>query len=166
MIKGKSRPALTDIDVGPFSDVSFLLIIFFILTTQIAAFKGNVVTIPSGSTPEKEEKKEEKQQLTIHLEGRFIKVGEDEKTPPTAYSMEGLKALLYSKRYDLKKKDDEKFVILQATNTVPYEIYFQVVMIIQQSNAILCILEDDEAGDSKSGGNAQNGGNQSAEKGK
>ena len=43
MIKRKARAALNDLDVGPFSDISFLLIIFFILTTQIISMSGVIL---------------------------------------------------------------------------------------------------------------------------
>ena len=69
MIKRRKRPALTDIEVGSFSDIAFLLIIFFILTTQIVRLVGKTVEIPSGSESKQEEKKEDKKQLMVHMTG-------------------------------------------------------------------------------------------------
>lgn len=151
MIKKKARPALTDIDVGPFSDISFLLIIFFILTTQISAFKGQQVEVPSPSNQETKEEKEKKKQLTITLEGRFIKVGEDESIPPVDYTLEQLKALLYSKHFSSLKEDDpDRFVVVDANRSVPYETYFQVMMIIRQTGGIPCIVDSSEGGEGES----------------
>lgn len=153
MIKKKERPALTDIDVGPFSDISFLLIIFFILTTQISAFKGHDVEIPSPSDQQKEEeKKDDNKQLTVTLEGRFIKVAESEKIPPVDYTTEELKALLYSKQFSsMEPGAKERFVVVQADKSVPYEVYFQVMMIIRQADGIACVMEDDDGGGGEGG---------------
>ena len=66
MIKRKERAPLNDLDVGPFSDISFLLIIFFILTTQIISMSGIVLSIPAGAPKEEmQEMEEDKQQMLI-----------------------------------------------------------------------------------------------------
>lgn len=150
MIKKRARQELTDIDVGPFSDISFLLIIFFILTTQIAAFKGNNVDIPSPSDQQKEqEKKDDDKQLTVTLEGRFIKVAESEKIPPVDYTLEELKALLFSKQFSsMKEGAMERFVVVQTGKSVPYEVYFQVMMVIRRAGGIACIVENEDEGGS------------------
>ncbi len=154
MMKSKPRAPLTDIDVGSFSDISFLLIIFFILTTQIAAFKGSVVDIPSGSPPENQnEKKDEKKQLTIHLEGAFIRVGsDDEKTPPAVVSPEELKARLMAENYFGKEKKEDRFVILQTDDKAPYDLYFKVVMMISECGGYLCLMETDDGKSAKGDG--------------
>lgn len=146
MIKRKSNPPLTEIEVGSFSDVAFLLIIFFILTTQIASFKGTVADIPSGEPPKAEQpKKEENKQLTIHLSGLDIRVGTGESSAPVPVSFEELKARLLAENYYAKSKKEERFVILQADNAVPYGNYFKAVMMIQDAGGILCLMESDSA---------------------
>ena len=156
MIKSKPRAPLTDIDVGPFSDISFLLIIFFILTTQIAAFKGSVVDIPSGTPPENPaEKKDEKKQLTVHLEGSFIRVGtDDEKSAPPIVSPEELKARLLAENFYAKEKMEDRFVILQTDDKASYDLYFKVVMMIDECGGFLCLME---SADGKSGGDGGKG---------
>ena len=67
MIKRKERAPLNDLDVGPFSDISFLLIIFFILTTQIISMSGIVLSIPAGAPKEEMQEMEEDKQIMITL---------------------------------------------------------------------------------------------------
>lgn len=149
MIRRKSNPPLTEIEVGSFSDVAFLLIIFFILTTQIASFKGTVVDIPSGEPPKEEsEKKEENKQLTIHLSGHFIRVGVGESAEPLLVTFEELKARLLAENYYARGKKEDRFVILQTDGTVPYDHYFKTVMMIQDAGGVLCLMEE-ESGDKK-----------------
>lgn len=147
MMKRKSRPPLTDIEVGSFSDVAFLLIIFFILTTQIAAFKGTIVDIPSGEQKNETKKKEdEKKQLTIFLTGNFVRVAMGD-TAPAAVSFEDLKARLLAENYYARPKMEDRFVILQTGDDVSYDTYFKTVMMINDCGGVLCLMEgEDEKG--------------------
>jgi len=153
MIKSKSRAPLVDIDVGSFSDVSFLLIIFFILTTQIASFKGNIINIPSGTPPEEQEqKKDEKKQVTVHLTGETIRVAKDEKSTPAAVNLEELRLVLQAQNYfALPEESQDRYVILEADDKVPYELYFNIVMLINEEGGYLCLMETEggDGGDKK-----------------
>ncbi len=147
MIKHRKKPALTDIEVGSFSDISFLLIIFFILTTQIVRISGRAIDIPAGSESQAEEKKEEQKQMMIHLTaGNKITVNDD-KTPLT---LEALKVRLDEQNFFAKEKNEEKFVILEATEDVTYDMYFKVVMMIDDAGGILAVMET-SGGDSGKG---------------
>lgn len=154
MIKAKSRAPLTDIDVGSFSDVSFLLIIFFILTTQIASFKGSVVDIPSGSPPESDQQQKDKpKQLTIYIQGTDIRIGtSDESAKPMNISLEELKARLLAENFYAKTKKDDRFVIVESDDKVPYDVYFKVVMMINEAGGYLCLMEADEGSSSDAKG--------------
>lgn len=142
MIKSKPRAPLTDIDVGPFSDISFLLIIFFILTTQIAAFKGTVVNIPSGSKTQDEKKKDELKQLTIELKGTSIMLI-DTNAKGVPVDLVELKDRLMVEDLPNKANVNDRFVVLQADKAVPYELYFKVVVMIQECGGYISLLEDD-----------------------
>ena len=141
---------MTDIDVGPFSDISFLLIIFFILTTQIAAFKGTVINIPSGSKTQDEKKKEENKQLTIEVKGSVVTLV-DQNAKGVQVDLQELKDRLMVEDLANKENVNERFVVLQADKTVPYELYFRIVVMIQECGGYLSLLEDDTAAPQQEG---------------
>ncbi len=160
MIKTKKRPPLTDIDVGSFSDVSFLLIIFFILTTQIAAFKGTVVEVPAGS-PDKSESKEKKEQMTVFLtysapvtadsDGVTYRIGTGSKSAPMEVTLDELKAKLLSENYPARDKK-ERMVILEHDGNVPYSAYYKVLVLISNAGAQPCFMKDESKGGGEGGG--------------
>lgn len=141
MIKRRKRPALTDIEVGSFSDIAFLLIIFFILTTQIVRLVGKTVEIPSGSESKQEEQKDDKKQLMVHMTGANKITINDETANLT---LDDLKTRLIAEDFESKTKPEEKFVILDAQPDVPYEIYYKVVMMIDECGGKLAILEPED----------------------
>ena len=141
MIKHRKKTPLTDLEVGSFSDIAFLLIIFFILTTQIVRLQGKMINIPSGSESKSEEQKDEKKQMMIHLtSGNKIMVNDDQ-TPVT---LESLKNLLLDQNFMACEKPEDRFVILEATHDVNYDLYFKVVMMIDDCGGILAVMEAPE----------------------
>jgi len=67
----KRRPrAEPEINVASFSDIAFLLIIFFILTTTFAKPEGQTLQIPSGA-PDKSKSKEEQPTVNLSSTGRI-----------------------------------------------------------------------------------------------
>ena len=149
MIKRKKRPILTDIEVGSFSDVAFLLIIFFILTTQIARFTGTELEIPAGQKTQ-EEKKNEKEQLTVNLVAGQIRLTAGSSVIPM--TPEELKNKLDGENFPAKTKDEEKQVIVIPTKDVEYELYFQVLSMIDEAGGIVVFIEEDDSDSRKKGG--------------
>ncbi|OGV53078.1 MAG: hypothetical protein A2X49_17235 [Lentisphaerae bacterium GWF2_52_8] len=133
-----------EIDVSSFSDIAFLLIIFFILTTQIVRFTGNTISVPSGQ-PTKEQKKEDKQ-ITINLESSTIQYSDGKNTEPV--SLEELKAKLLRENFPALP-EEKRFVILDSKGDVPYEVYFKVVMLINETGGILSLIDYEEPEGSK-----------------
>lgn len=127
-----------DIDVGAFSDIAFLLIIFFILTTSFVKFKGQELKIPSGAPP-REQSKEDKA-LTINLKTDEIRYGEK----GAAVSLSELRRRLFEKRFDMQDNDKDRMVILDAADDVTYDVYFKVSSAIAESGGILVLMEREE----------------------
>lgn len=127
-----------DVDMGAFSDIAFLLIIFFILTTTFVKVAGNNIDIPSGQVSDNQK---EKKQLTINLtqEGK-IEFGEKQKS----MSIEQLRDELAKQKFPDKDEDD-RMVILDSHDQTNYETYFQVVMAITNAGGVLALV--DEKGD-------------------
>lgn len=146
MIKRKERAPLNDLDVGPFSDISFLLIIFFILTTQILSMTGIVLSIPAGAPTNEAESKNEDKQIMISLSPEMITLrladGEEHIILPAEIAE--LKALLLAQ--DLEHKDvNEKLIVIECESKVKYELYYKVITIIQNTGGLLALVEPEDS---------------------
>lgn len=138
-VKKKMQPD-AEIDVGAFSDIAFLLIIFFILTTSFIKMTGQEMSIPSG---EATDAKNQPKQLTINLSPQEIRWGEGDKAP--VVSMEALRnKLIQANLKDPNKKDKDRMVILESSKDVPYGRYFKVVSAIADAGGILAIVDTRE----------------------
>ena len=137
----RKKQANTEIDVGSFSDIAFLLIIFFILTTTFTKIAGNKIEIPSGSD---EQSEEEQKQLSVTLSADDIVYGEGAKS----ISIDELRVELAKEKFETKEPED-RMVVLETGGEVLYERYFQVVMAINDADGVLTLIdhaggEDDE----------------------
>ena len=121
------------IDVGSFSDIAFLLIIFFILTTTFTKIAGNKIEIPSGSS---EPSESEQKQLSVTLSAESILYGEDAKS----ISIDELRTALEKEKFETKEPDD-RMVVLETDGAVLYERYFQVVMAIDDAGGVLTLVD-------------------------
>ena len=152
----KLRP-VGDIDVTSFSDIAFLLIIFFVLTTTFTRTMGLVVTIPAST--QDPAKKAEAEYPTVVLAPDSIKLHDKDIT------MEAFREVLTEMKLP-EKNEDGRFIVLESAPDVSYERYFQVVTAISKAGGILAIAEPLEdankdkseeagsAGDSPAGTNA------------
>ena len=131
-LKRKAQ-ANAKIDVGSFSDIAFLLIIFFILTTTFVKIAGNKLEIPSGSS---EESEVEQKQIAVTLSAESILYGEDAKS----ISTDELRVALAKEKFETKEPD-ARMVVLETDNAVLYERYFQVVMAINDSGGVLTLID-------------------------
>jgi biopolymer transport protein ExbD len=122
-----------EIDVGSFSDIAFLLIIFFILTTTFVKIAGNKIEIPSGSD---EQSEVEQKQLSVTLTAEDILYGENAKN----VSIDELRVALAKEKFETKEPD-AKMVVLETDAAVLYERYFQVVMAINDSGGVLTLID-------------------------
>jgi biopolymer transport protein ExbD len=129
----RKEKANTEIDVGSFSDIAFLLIIFFILTTTFVKIAGNKIEIPSGSDAGSES---EQKQIAITLKAESIGYGEDAKD----LSMDELRVALAKEKFKTKEPD-ARMVILETDGEVLYERYFQVVMAINDAGGVLTLID-------------------------
>lgn len=145
MIKRKERAPLNDLDVGPFSDISFLLIIFFILTTQIISMSGIVLSIPAGAPKEEMQEMEEDKQIMITLTNDVVllRLPTGEEHSILAADVAELKPLLLAEDLKLKENVSEKLIVLESKSDVKYELYYKVITIIQSAGGLLALVEED-----------------------
>ena len=122
------------LDVSSFSDIAFLLIIFFILTTTFVKAAGQKLEIPSGSSDQSAKKEKN---LTVNLSKEEIRWGEKAEH----VSLEELRGILVSQNFKDKKPND-RIVILDAAPDVAYERYFQVVSAIAAADGVMALMEE------------------------
>jgi biopolymer transport protein ExbD len=128
-----------DIDVTSFSDLAFLLIIFFVLTTTFSRPMGVGITIPSRTSDP--EKKSSEEVPTINVSKDVVLLNKDEVTMVE----------LRRKLVDLKlpeRVEAQRIVILESAADVPYQRYFEIVTAVAHAGGILALVETVEEGKS------------------
>ena len=120
--------------ISAFSDIAFLLIIFFILATTLVQVTGMVAEIPSG---EKSEAKEEKETASVQIQGDRVLFNEKH------VEMDELRQKLADMNLP-EKADDEKVVLLEASGNVTYQTYFDVMASISAAGGVTAILQEEE----------------------
>lgn len=131
-LKKRSRQA--DVPTDSMSDIAFLLIIFFILTTSIQKLTGFQTELPAG---QKAEAKQADKTPTVQLAAGRVML--NEKT----VSIEELAHEL--KEMKLKDKpDDKRVVLLDAGPDVDYQTYFETMALITGANGVIGILTEDK----------------------
>lgn len=128
-----------DIPVASFSDLAFLLIIFFILTTTFQKATGFLTDIPSGM---KSQVAQQEKTTTIALHEDQISLN-DEKV-----SMAELRRRL--RNMDFKAKlGDTKIVLLTATGKVKYQTYYDTMSTITAAGGVIAIIREEGSKDNK-----------------
>ncbi len=127
-----------EINVTSFSDLAFLLIIFFILTTTFVKPAGEKLQIPSGTT---DPGKRTDKQLTVNLKPDRILFGE--KNRPV--TMEELHHVLLQEKLPTLP-EEQRIVILDSAPEVSYQRYFEAVMAISNAGGVLALVDYDDSG--------------------
>jgi len=122
-----------EVDVSSFSDVAFLLIIFFILTTTFKVMGGQELNIPSGEDSDSKDQK----QLTINLSGNKILYGEESKSSLT---LRQLRVRLADEELSTKK-EEKRMVVLESDANVVYQRYYNVMLAIRDADGIVALIE-------------------------
>lgn len=128
----RRRYGLDDIPVASFSDIAFLLIIFFILTTTLVATRGFLTDFPAG---QRSEKQDEKKATTVTLRDGKVLLNNSPVDIPTL--RKELRALNLRDR-----TGDDKVVMLESAGRVEYREYFQVMAAVTQAGGTLCIVRE------------------------
>ena len=103
----KKYRAEPHLDMGPFSDVAFLLIIFFIVTTTLVRPMGRLIDIPSAASDKKEE---ERKNLTVTLMVDKMLFGRDEASQKQT-SLPAFRAELAGMNLASKAEQDRMIVV-------------------------------------------------------
>ena len=134
----RRRMASPAIPVASMSDIAFLLIVFFMLTTTFNKPKGIDAEFPSS---EKTKEKKKKKDDTIDITPKEFYWGGSSKP----ISVAELKKKLQSRKYPQKSEKDRS-VVIQLKKDTPYERYFVAVNLIAEAGAFPVLIIEDEKG--------------------
>jgi biopolymer transport protein ExbD len=123
-----------EIPTGSFSDIAFLLIIYFLVATTLVKVKTITADLPTGqktSQPQSEETP------IVNLRGAEIflndrKVGIDQLNERLAAMKLG------------EKEPSQRVIMLESAQGTPYENYFQALASISEHQGVVAIVEEDD----------------------
>jgi biopolymer transport protein ExbD len=131
--KAKSHREI-NIPTGSFSDIAFLLILYFMVATTLVRTKSITADLPTG---EKQSEAQVDETPVVNLRGPDIYFS-DKKV-----SLENLNARLAALK--LSEQDPEQRVImLESTNVTGYETYYQALAAISAHGGVVAIVEEEE----------------------
>lgn len=130
---GKTRKINSEIPMGPFADIAFLLIIFFILVTSLTKNMGFTTEIPAG---EKSEAKEEKSN-SVSIKGGEIFFNDQ------GMDIQTLEKELQALNLEAMEDDSDKTVMLETSGTVRYGKYFSVMAAISDAGGVVAIVQEE-----------------------
>lgn len=128
----KTQLSDADIPTASFSDVAFLLNIFFILTATLVQPTGFHADIPAGEQGQAQEQK--MPTVALSADGKII-------YNDSPVSMKQLRAML--READLPSKlPDSRTVLLTASGNVPYQDYFETMSVISSAGGLVAIMRE------------------------
>ncbi|MFZ9935504.1 MAG: ExbD/TolR family protein [Luteolibacter sp.] len=123
-----------EIPTGSFSDIAFLLIIYFLVATTLVKVKTITADLPTG---EKTSQPQSDKTPIVNLRGAEIFFNDRKVTMPELNDR--LAAL------ELGSQEPSKRVImLESAGGTPYENYFQALASISRHDGVVAIVEKDE----------------------
>jgi biopolymer transport protein ExbD len=124
-----------EIPVGSFSDIAFLLIVYFLVATTLVKVKGVSVDMPSGE--ESSNASDNDKTPTVMMKGAEIYF----KDKPITFDelMVRLDAL------NLKEAEgQEKVIMLESTDETSYQDYYKVMAAISKKGGVIALVEVEE----------------------
>jgi len=124
-----------EIPTGSFSDIAFLLIIYFLVATTLVKIKTITADLPTG---EKQSEAQIDETPTINLRGTEIYFS-DRKV-----SLEELDARLAALKL-FEKSGEKRIIMLESTKETKYDIYFHALATISGNGGVVALVEEDES---------------------
>ncbi len=126
-----------EVSISSFSDIAFLLIIFFILATTLVHVSGVINEIPSG---EQSKSNKEFEAPTVKLQNGSVLFNDK------AVSMDELRKELTDLELHEKQKD-AKVVLLEAGADTAYQDYYDVLASVSAAGGVTALLKEEEEGE-------------------
>ncbi len=122
-----------EIPTGSFSDIAFLLIIYFLVATTLVKVKAVTADLPAG---EKAAQTETTKTPIVNLRGAEVFLNDKKMT--LEMLDERIAAL------ELEAKEPSKRIIMfESSKGTPYENYFKALAIISENDGVVAIVEEE-----------------------
>lgn len=133
----KARKSKKDVAIplDSFSDIAFLLIIFFILTTSIQKLVGFSTELPTGKAVAEKQETEKTPTVTLKAGGALFN--------DQPVTLDQLAQKLAALQLGEKKQDADRVVLLDAGKDVDYQLYFEVMSSITAADGVIGILTEE-----------------------
>jgi biopolymer transport protein ExbD len=131
----RTKKTDADIDLVAFSDIAFLLIIFFILTTTFVKNEGQVLDMPSGS---KDPQQTENEVITLNLSTEHILYNGKQPSMDVIALRDRLDSESFADR-----PESDRLVLIESAADVKCERYYAVVMAVADAGGVLAMLEEE-----------------------
>lgn len=123
-----------EIPTGSFSDIAFLLIIYFLVATTLVKVQSVTADLPTG---EKQADAQVDKTPVVNLRGTEIFFS-DKKV-----SVENFNARLAALKL-AEQPPENRVIMLESTKDTPYEVYFQALAAISSNDGVVAIVEEEE----------------------
>lgn len=125
-----------EIPVGSFSDIAFLLIIYFLLATTLVKIHSITADLPTG---QKQDQAQDDATPSIVLRGDDVFFNDGKRD--RFVSIDELDEML-SGLYLEQKPAEKRVVMLEATDQTPYGIYFRALETISANGGVVALVEE------------------------
>lgn len=132
--KKETKRRTGDIPVDSFSDIAFLLIIYFLVATTLVKVKSISADLPAG---EKSSQPQAEKTPIINLRGSEIFF--NDKRSDMAELNERLAALKLS-----EQSPEKRVIMLESAKGTPYENYFQALAAISANKGVVALVEGED----------------------
>ncbi|MBT3568273.1 MAG: biopolymer transporter ExbD [Opitutae bacterium] len=122
-----------DIPTGSFSDIAFLLIIYFLVATTLVKVKSITADLPAG---EKSNQTQSEKTPVIRLSTNGIRF--NDKDVDVELLNERLAALEL-----LEKEESKRTIMLESEKGTPYDLYFQAFAAISSNGGLVALVEEE-----------------------
>jgi biopolymer transport protein ExbD len=134
--RSKKNRRMPEVPVSSFSDIAFLLLIFFILVTTFNKTRGFVSELPSGQIAQQTQKGDTP---TVEIEGRELRFNDNPVT------LDELGKRLAELNLPEKPSEEQKLVIMEGSAGVDYQTYYGVMATITNAGGVIAIAKADES---------------------
>jgi biopolymer transport protein ExbD len=126
-----------EIPTDSVSDIAFLLIIFFILTTTLSKLTGFTAELPAAAAAQQQAARTDAKTPTVQLASGKLLFNEQE------VSMAALRERLLDLQL-AHKQGEAKVVMLEAAGKVDYQTYYEAMAAISGAGGVVAIVEEGE----------------------
>lgn len=130
----RRREGSGEIPVGSFSDIAFLLIIFFIIAASLNTILGFDADVPATEEDRSQQQESETPTVSLSSGGRIALDG-------TLITLEELRQRLADMELAQRESSQERFIMLESQPGTQYGTFYQVWSAIVAAGGNVALLE-------------------------